>query len=102
LDVDGEEFERKEIDFFDDREHERAAAFDNTEAAGVLGAIGVSEFVLAARNDEDLVRANFGVTTGPNRKEDKDDNDDADDGDHSRAEATGHIESEKEIGGHKG
>ena len=74
LHIDGQQLERQDVHFLDDRHDEGAAALDDAEAAHLHGAVRVDVAVLAAGNDQHLVGADLGVAAGPDRQEQ--DNDD--------------------------
>ena len=71
LDVNGQQFERKDVHLFQDRPDEGAAALDDAEAATLRGAIRLDVSVLAPGDDQHLVGADLGVAAGPDEDEDK-------------------------------
>ena len=76
LDINGEQLKGEDIDFFDDRDDERAAALDDAEAACADSAIRLGVFAFPAGDDDYLVWPDLGVAAGPDggEKEEDDDN----------------------------
>ena len=78
VNIDGQQLQRKNVHFFNDWNDEGAAAFDYAEATILQRAIGIGDAMFAARNDEHLVRADLGITAGPDRQENNNDDNNAD------------------------
>jgi hypothetical protein len=66
LDIDGEQFQRENIDLLEHGHDKRAAALDDAKSTAQHRAVGLDELVLAPGNDQHLVWADLGVTAGPN------------------------------------
>ena len=85
--VDGEQFQREDVHLFHDGINERAAAFDDAEAAGFNRAVWIGIAMFLSGDDEHLVRADLGVAA--EHDGDADDNGDRDHHDHDGDDSAG-------------
>ena len=65
LHINGQQFEREHVHFFNHRPDERAAAFDDAKAHGARVAIRIRDLMFAPGNDEHLVRADSWCNGSP-------------------------------------
>ncbi len=74
LHINRQQFEREHVHLFENRQDERAAAFDDAEADRRT----IFQFLFASRHDQHLVRADLGVTAEDHVKQQEHDDDDDD------------------------